>query len=453
MQLIPEGRAQSSLRVQIGAAVLTVLAATQTQAAAPTAESTVFDSALLQYHEDGGRINTTEAVVHVKFNHADGSSFGVALTFDTLSGGSPNGALPSKAVQTFAKPSGTSLNTTTVNTPIQTITTASGRVVSASGGSSTSGPYYVSPGDLPIDSSFKDLRESANLSWSYQVDPLTTHTLGVGYSHESDFQSMLFNTSISHDFNDKNTTLSAGVNYEYDAIRPIGGAPVAMSDYALFIKEGNKSKKVEDLLLGVSQVMGRRWITQLNLSLDKSSGYQNDPYKVLSGLDATTGNTVGYVYEKRPEDRSRTSVYWGNKIALDHDTIDFSVRHMSDNWGITSKTVDLRYRWVFDDDSYIEPQFRYYKQTAADFYRLYLLKDAPLLSYASADPRLAQFNASTLGFKWATKLDRSTEFSFRAQTYVQKGNAPSSVPTALQGLDLYPSLKTTLFQVGLKTEF
>jgi hypothetical protein len=451
MQLIPEGRTQSSLRVQMGAAVLAVLAATQAQAATPTADSTEFDSAVLQYHESGGRINTTEAVVHVKFNHEDGSTLGIALTFDTLSGGSPNGALPSKAVQTFAKPSGSTLSTTTTNTPIQTFTTASGRVVSA-GGSSASVPYSVAAGDLPIDTSFKDMRESANLSWSYQLNPLTTHTLGAGYSHETDFQSMLFNTSISHDFNDKNTTLSAGVNYEYDFINPIGGAPVAMSDYALFQKEGSKSKQVEDLLLGFSQVMGRRWISQINLSLNKSSGYQNDPYKILSGLDAT-GNTVGYIYEKRPEDRSRTSVYWGNKIALDHDSIDFSVRHMTDTWGITSKTVDLRYRWLFSDDSYIEPQFRYYKQTAADFYRLYLNQGAPLLAYASADPRLAQFSANTLALKWVTKLDRKTEFSFRAQTYVQKGDSPTAVPAALQGLDLYPSLKTSLFQVGLKTEF
>jgi hypothetical protein len=455
MQLIPEGRSQSSLRIQIGAAVLAVLAATQAQATAPTAESTEFDSALLQYQENGGRISTTEAVVHVKWNHADGSTFGIGLTFDTLSGGSPNGALPSKAVQTFAKPSGTSLSTTTVNTPVQTVTTASGRLVSSGGGSSTSGPYTVAPGELPIDKSFKDMREAANLSWSYQLDPLTTHTLGAGYSHEADFQSMLFNTAVSHDFNDKNTTLSAGVNFEYDAIAPIGGAPVPMSEYKLFQKEGHKSKRVEDLLLGVSQVMGRRWITQVNLSLDKSNGYQNDPYKILSGLD-DTGKLVDYLYEKRPEDRSRTSVYWGNKIALDHDSIDFSVRHMTDTWGITSKTVDLRYRWLFTDGSYFEPQFRYYKQSAADFYRLYLpqvLQGAPLLAYASADPRLAQFNASTVGFKWATKLDRSTEFSLRAQTYVQRGNTPATVPTALQGLDLYPSLKTVLFQVGLKTEF
>ena len=368
------------------------------------------------------------------------------------SGGSPNGALPSKTVQTFAKPSGTSFNTSTTTTPVQTYTTASGHVVSSGGGTSTSGPYMVAAGALPIDKSFKDEREAGTISWSYQLDPLTSHTLGAGYSHELDFQSLSLNTSISRDFNDKNTTLSAGLNLEYDAINPIGGAPVAMSDYALFEKEGAKSKQVQDLLLGVSQVMNRRWITQFNGSLDKSTGYQNDPYKIVSALDAT-GNTVGYVYEKRPTDRARTSLYWGNKIALDHDTIDFSMRYMSDDWGITSKTVDLRYRWMLPNNSYLEPQLRYYEQTAADFYRLFLLQGAPLVQYASADPRLGQFTASTVGLKWGTKPNRKTEFSVRVQSYVQNGNAPAVTLPALQGLDLYPSLKSTLLQVGMKVDF
>ena len=310
----------------------------------------------------------------------------------------------------------------------------------------------MAPGTLPIDKSFKDQREAASLNWSYQLDPLTTHTLGAGYSQELDFQSLSVNTAISRDFNDKNTTLSAGLNLEYDVISPIGGAPVAMSDYALFEKEGDKSKQVQDVLLGVSQVMGRRWITQVNWSLDKSSGYQNDPYKVLSALDAV-GNTIGYVYEKRPTDHSRASLYWGNKIALDHDTIDFSMRHMTDDWGITSNTVDLRYRWMLPNNSYLEPQFRYYEQTAADFYRLYLQQGAPLVSYASADPRLGQFTASTIGFKWGTKPSRTSEFSVRVQSYVQNGATPDVSLPALQGLDLYPSLRSTLLQVGFKVDF
>lgn len=76
-----------------------------------------------------------------------------------------------------------------------------------------------------------------------------------------------------------------------------------------------------------------------------------------------------------------------------------------------------------------------------------------MVQYASADPRLGQFTASTVGLKWGTKPNRKTEFSVRVQSYVQNGNAPAVTLPALQGLDLYPSLKSTLLQVGMKVDF
>ena len=36
----------------------------------------------------------------------------------------------------------------------------------------------------------------------------------------------------------------------------------------------------------MTQVMTRTWLTQLNLSVDRFSGYLNDPYKLVSVMDA-----------------------------------------------------------------------------------------------------------------------------------------------------------------------
>src|ERR1022692_317797 len=128
MQL-KSGKASSSMRSKLSAAVLRVLSATHVHAADSVESTTDFDSAVLHYQENGGRVGTTEAVVHVKNTDEDGSTLGFKFTYDTLSGGSPNGALPSKSVQTFARPSGHSLVTTTSTTPVQTYTTASGQTV------------------------------------------------------------------------------------------------------------------------------------------------------------------------------------------------------------------------------------------------------------------------------------------------------------------------------------
>jgi hypothetical protein len=451
MQLSDLRPAHRNVSARLGAAVLTVLGATHARAAPSYDDRTEVDAAVLQYRESAGRVSTTEAVVHVRKNAYNGSSMGLKLTFDTLSGGSPNGALPSRLVQTFARPSGHSLSAGS-SSPVQTYTTASGRRISSGGDESHSGPYRVAAGALPLDDSFRDQRAAVGLEWNGPLGPLTTLALGASYSHEYDFQSASVSATIAQDSSDKNTTLTAGINVEADRINPIGGAPVPMSDYALFSKGGNKSRNVADLLLGVSQVMSRRWITQLNFSLDKSSGYQNDPYKILSALDAA-GNTLGYVYENRPAQRSRKSLYWGHKIALDHDTVDIAFRHMSDDWGITSNTLDARYRWTLPGGAYFEPHVRQYRQSAADFYRLYLLQGEPLLSYASADPRLGRFTARTVGLKWATPLGRKSEFSVRFERYGQTGKVTAAVPAALQGLDLYPGLKATVLQLGLKMPF
>ena len=139
-------------------------------------------------------------------------------------------------------------------------------------------------------------------------------SIGGKVSDEDDFFSATVNASIAHDFNEKNTTISFGVDNEYDSMHPIGGAPVPGSDYALFEKTGGKTKDGVGALLGVTQVMTRTWLTEFNISVDRFTGYLNDPYKITSIIDSA-GNTTGYEYESRPDQRTRKSAYWENRVA------------------------------------------------------------------------------------------------------------------------------------------
>ena len=56
--------------------------------------------------------------------------------------------------------------------------------------------------------------------------------------------------------------------------------------------------------------MNRRWLRQLNYGLGRGSGSYNDPYKVLSVVDGSTGLLTGdrFVTEARPDQRTRHSV-------------------------------------------------------------------------------------------------------------------------------------------------
>jgi hypothetical protein len=401
------------------------------------------DSAIAYYHENG-RVQAIEPVVTLRADDGDGEIANFNLTYDSLSGSSPNGALPSRKPQTFASPSGTSLSAAP-----HTYTTASGQTATQSA------PIYTTaPGQLPVDPNYHDQRLAFAGSLALPWSRLTSATFGGKLSYEHDFLSAGINASLAHDFNQKNTTLSFGVNDESDLLHPIGGAPVPGSDYALFEKTGHKSKNGVGALLGVTQIMTRQWLSEFNVSVDRFNGYLNDPYKIISVLDGA-GNTTGYLYEKRPDERVRKSAYLENRLAWDQASAGLSLRYMSDDWHIRSETAQLRARWwVFEKQQYWEPSVRWYRQSAADFYTPWIASTAsPTLSYASADSRLSAFHALTYGLKYAVKLDSeleraSSEFSVRFEYYQQILDHRASAPSALQGLDLYPGLQAILVQFG-----
>jgi hypothetical protein len=388
------------------------------------------DSALAYYHENG-RIRAIEPVVDVVKVFADGQELSLNGSYDSLSGSSPNGALTSRAAQTFASPSGTSLV---------------GRH-----------SYTTAPGQLPVDPNYHDDRFAVGANWTMPLTRVDQISVGAKLSDEHDFFSATVNASIAHDFNDKNTTLSFGANNEYDRLSPIGGAPAPGSDYTLFEKTGNKTKDGVGALLGVTQVMTRNWLSEFNLSVDRFTGYLNDPYKITSIIDSA-GDTTGYEYESRPDQRTRKSAYWENRVAWNSQlSTAVSLRYMEDNWSVHSETAELHPRWSFSDrERYIEPVFRWYRQTAAYFYTPWILNTAAAASgYQSSDSRLGPFHALTYGVKFAQKFagpgdHTGSEFSVRVEYYQQTFDERAPIPLDLQGLDLYPGLKAVLVQFGYR---
>jgi hypothetical protein len=384
------------------------------------------DSALAYYHEDG-RIQAIEPVVDVAKVFADGHALNFNVTFDALSGASPNGALPSRNPQTFSSPSGKSQH-----------------------------QYTTAPGQLPVDADYHDDRIAVGGNWTAPFTRLDQVTVGGKVSAEDDFFSATVNASIAHDFNEKNTTVSFGVDNEFDSIHPIGSAPVPGSDYELAEKQtGGKTKDGVGVLVGVTQVMTRNWLSEFNVSIDRFHGYLNDPYKFTS-IISSAGATTGYEYENRPDQRTRESGYWENRVAWSSQiSTALSLRYMRDDWGVRSDTAQLHLRWSLSNrDRYIEPTVRWYRQTAADFYTPFILTtQKPTTEFESSDSRLAAFHAMTYGVKYAQKLPgvggrAESEFSVRAEYYQQTLDVRTPVPTALQGLDLYPGVKAVLVQIG-----
>jgi hypothetical protein len=425
-------RPGASVQAGLMAASCALLSATaRAQTVTSPDQSFALDSAVLYYKENAGRVQAIEPVVSLKKDFSDQRVLGATFTVDSLSGATPNGAIPSRKAQTFASPSSTSL------------TPQPGKKTRL---------YTIAPGDLPQDPNFNEQRFAGDADWSQALGLNNTVAVGGHVSTEHDFDSFAAHSDFSHDFNEKNTTVTAGLNLEHDLIQPHGGTPVPDSDYALYEHEGNQTKTVTGALAGVTQVLARNWLTQLNYTIDHSHGYLTDPYRILSVIDSAGGLT-GYQYENRPGSRTRQSLYWLNKAALGPTVLDVSYRRGKDSWSINSDTVDAHLRIALGATMFLEPHARWYRQGAADFYNLYLNEGAPPALYASADPRLAAFVGTTFGLKFGMSLSRYGELSLRLEEYEQRPSVQSSNLPQLQGLNLNPNLRATIAQLGWRFVF
>ncbi len=387
------------------------------------------DSALLFYAESD-RIALAEPVVRVRKDMGNDRFLTVKLVIDALTGSSANGAIPTASPQTFTTPSG-------------------------------NGTYTTQANEVPLDPGFRDTRGAVNADWELPLGENLTGIFGFNFSNEFDYQSVGLSATLNWETSHKMTTWTLGVGFNADTVKPVGGVPVGLTNMpvlpAIKATEGaDHAKDVQDLVLGWSRVLSRRDLLQLSLGYGNESGYLSDPYKILTVVDGATGAPVAdpaqrYRYEKRPRDRTRQSllVRWSHQF--ENDVLRLSYRYYTDDWGVDSHTLDVRYRFELADGDYLEPHLRYYTQGAADFYHTSLI-DGQSYDFASADYRLADMVTTTLGLKYGWALSDRSEFSVRAELMKQSAD-PSQVIGVQSQQDLVPDVDAVILQFGYTLQF
>jgi len=379
-----------SLTVRLRAAACVLLAGTPAVAGATTTSggSTQIDVSTLLYGE-ASRTNVFEPMLRLSHQMADGQSFSAQFTVDAMTGASPTGALPSGAVQTTTSASGTT-----------SVTRA---------------------GQVPVNQ-YQDLRKALGLEYQRPLGLLTL-TVGANGSREKDYRSIGGHGKVAVDLAHRSTQLTVGGAYDQDQVLPIGGTPIGLSDGTARSTETNP-KTVTSALLGISQVLTRRWLVGMAGSRTMERGYLTEPYKVVSILDDAQ-TVVGQLTEKRPDQRDRSDVLVTSAYQLGDDVLHSSYRYYWDSWGVRSQTVDLNYRHDLNELSFLQPHLRLYDQTAADFYTFGLRQGVPLPNFATADYRLGPLRTSTVGLTYGFHLPHYPgEFSVRAEYIRQWGKGP-----------------------------
>jgi hypothetical protein len=396
-----------------------------------------FNVSLLYYGESDDRVQDASLNLLARRVFVDDKSLSLTLTVDSLTGASASGATPLDVAQTFTSPSGK-------NT------------------------YTTAAGEHPLDDTFLDTRYALGASWQQPLGRLYTVNAGISASDEWDYFHIGGNLGLSRDFNKRNTTVSAGVAFARDTLDPVGGAPIPLATMLdvgdLSNKMGDQDKDVVDILLGVTQVVNQNLLVQFNYSYSDSSGYLNDPYKIISIVDPITGDTIEntpapgidgpshvYVFESRPDERAKHSFYGQSKYYWDGRVVDVSYRYMTDDWEIDSHTIDAKLRIPIGDRSYLEPHVRFYSQSEAEFYRASLVDGEALPAYATSDYRLGDFDAITAGIKYGWKTGSGNDMSVRLEYYMQRGDVPADqIIGNQQQRTLYPDLDAIIFNFSYR---
>lgn len=261
--------------------------------------------------------------------------------------------------------------------------------------------------------------------------PTGTLTATANYSSESDYLSKsLSATGVWYTDESKNTALTAGLGITRDEINPNNHAVVG------------ERKRVNDLMLGVTQVFTPTDIGQLNLRYSQGSGYYSDPYKA---------------FDERPRERNISTVLvrWNHHFEALNGTLRSSYRYYSDTYKIRAHTLGFEYAQVLGQGWTLTPLTRLYSQSAAWFYVPYQPDPdtgqtfpAETATYYTEDQRMSGFGALTLGLKVSRQLSPSWLVDVKFEQYKQKAQWGHA------GGDLaLPVFKARSVQLGLSYQF
>jgi hypothetical protein len=273
-----------------------------------------------------------------------------------------------------------------------------------------SGNYYVDS----ISSASIDVVTSGASKYS---EDRTQLSAGIDYMHgnsimslsytnsdENDYQGNTASFGVSMDMFGNMTTVSLGYSYGWDTVEN--------NTDATFSEDIDR----QNYTLGLSQVLSRDMVMELDLETITDEGFLNNPYRSVRYADP--GSALGYSFQSEVYPKTRTSnaaavrsIYYLPYRA----SASAEYRIFNDTWDITAHNIKLAYAHPLPRGWLLEGRYRYYTQTAADFYSdLFPYKDAQ--NFLARDKELSKFDSNTLGFTV------SYDFIGNGRKYVDRGS-------------------------------
>jgi hypothetical protein len=310
----------------------------------------------------------------------------------------------------------------TIDAGISAYTSASSSNLNPFDGNKPADPFVASSGASESDNL---LSIGANYSHSSD-DRNTIWSANVSFSNEYDYTSFGFGAGFTKLFNEKNTELSVRANvfmdnwkdlYPYELGGP-GGDPedgeVLPFDINNYTVTGNPNynpvfsplsdtrRNSYSLGFTFAQILSKRMQVSLSVDLIHQKGLLSTPYQrvYFSDIDDTFIENFHLAddVEHLPDSRFKTAIggrmnYYINEIF----SIRTFYRYYFDNWGVSSHTASVEIPVKISRKFTLYPSYRFYNQTAADYFAPYE-GHVSTQQYYTSDYDLSKFNANQFGF-------------------------------------------------------
>ncbi len=271
-------------------------------------------------------------------------------------------------------------------------------ILDAITGATPSGqPAPAGSDQVPL-SQLHERRKAWNSVFSRQF-PRVNVALGIGNSRESDYVSTGWSLNTLTDFNQKNTTLLAGIAGTDDDIK-------------VFFQTDRVKKRTNDVIVGVTQLLDPRTSVSVNLTWGRMTGFLADPYKLVQkNTEVFPGVSLPLTFpENRPHERNKGILFVGLNRAFPalRGALDASYRYYHDTYATDAHTLDVSWFQRVGEKVILRPWLRLYDQSAAEFYHYNLDKTslapangAPRTTgpFYSSDFRLSEMRTVTYGLK------------------------------------------------------
>jgi hypothetical protein len=293
-------------------------------------------------------------------------------------------------------------------------------VIDAIAGATPNGQPAPAGSDQVVLTQMHDRRKAWNADFSRQFTGFNLD-LGLANSRESDYTSTGWSINTITDFNQKNTELLAGVAGTDDDIK-------------VFYQPNWAKKRTNDVIAGVTQLLDPQTSVAFDLAWGRANGFLSDPYKLVQkNVQVAPGVFLPFTYgENRPDTRTK----WTARASLNHAFADLhaaveaSYRFYHDTFGTNAHTLELTWIQRLGSQFILQPELRFYDQSAARFY-YYRLDPTPIVPtfgpphtqgpFYSSDHRLSALRTSTAGLKAVWKPKPGFQLDLAYERYDMRG--------------------------------